>query len=72
MKKIVFRIENVKRVEEFLGATLYSYYRIGTSEATFKFPVKDGESSYNAKELKLTDGDILFKNSNGDLLKKVN
>ena len=71
MKKITFRIENVKKVEEFLGAKLYSYYRIGTPEATFKF-TQEGESVYYAKELKLTDGDVLFKNKKGDILKVVN
>ena len=70
MKKITFRFENIKKVEEFLGATLYCYFQSGSNEATFKFPAVEGE--YKQKEFKMNLGDTLIKNRAGEIFIKVN
>ena len=72
MKKIAFTFENIKKIEIFAGVTLYSYYQIGKPSATFHFPLPEGESSYKQKELKLDDGDIIFKDKSGNIFKKIN
>lgn len=75
MKKITFTIENVKKVEKFLGAKMESYFQIGTPKARFKFPSNiAGEDSvyHSGKELEIGDGDVLFKNTKGEILLKVN
>lgn len=71
MKRIEFKLEKLKKVEEFLGAELYSFYQIGTPNGTFKFPVKEGDSIHLAKEIKLNIGDVIYKNSKGELLLKI-
>ena len=72
MKQIVFTFENIKKIEIFAGVTLYSYYQIGKPNATFHFPILEGESRYSSKELQLEEGEILFKDKAGNIFKKVN
>lgn len=70
MKKITFKFENTKKVEEFLGAKLYCYFNSSTHEATFKFPAKEG--LYKEEELKIKIGDTLFKNRKGEIFIQIN
>ena len=72
MKQIIFTFENIKKIEVFVGVTLYSYYQIGTPSATFKFPLPEGELSYKQKELNLEEGEVIFKDKNNNIFKKVN
>jgi len=72
MKQIVFTFENIKKIEIFAGVKLYSYYQIGKPSATFHFPKLEGDSSYSATELQLSEGEIIFKDKSGNIFKKVN
>ena len=72
MKQIIFTFENIKKIEAFAGVTLYSYYQIGKPSATFHFPLAEGELSYKQKELKLEEGEVIFKDKNNNIFKKVN
>ena len=72
MEQIEFSFEKIKNIEVFAGVILYSYYNIGVPSATFKFPLPEGELSYKQKELKLEEGEIIFKDKNNNIFKKVN
>lgn len=69
MKSIVFNFKNIEKVEKFTGTKLESYFNIGTPSATFLFPKKEGE--YRQKELKIKEGDVLYKDRSGVLFFKV-
>jgi len=70
MKQIIFTFENIKKIEVFAGVTLYSYYQFGTPSATFKFPAEEGNGK--SKELELKEGEVIFKDKNNNIFKKVN
>ena len=68
MEQIEFTFENIKKIEVFAGVTLYSYYQIGKPSATFHFPIEDSKT----KELKLEEGELIFKDENNNIYKKIN
>lgn len=72
MEQIEFSFENIKNIEVFAGVTLYTYYNIGVPSATFKFPLEEGESQFTQRELKLFQGEIIYKDENNNLYKKLN
>jgi len=68
MKKITFTFSNIRKIEEFSNCKIQSYFEIGTPSATFFF--LDG--NVNTKELKLLEGDEIFKDRQGRIFKKIN
>jgi hypothetical protein len=66
MKQIIFTFENIKKIEVFADATLYSYFQIGKPQATFKL------NNEQKTEIELREGEIIFKDKNNNLFKKIN
>lgn len=69
MRSIKFSFENLKKIEQFAGVKIWYYSEIGTPTCEFEYPKEENE--YLSKKLILKEGDEIFKDSKGNLYKKI-
>jgi len=71
MKSIIFTFDNIRKIETFLNGKVLNYWNGYMESAEFEIKVIEGELE-KTKSLKFEKGDVIYKDRQSNIFKKLN